>query len=121
MKSALAVCLLGFFQLVYAFPGELRVSIVPSSLITTEENAEFSIFCRVFPGSRSITTIKWTKDGIPLPTNEIRFRIESLNYLVVSSAKPSDSGIYKCTAYDSVESASGAVNVTVNGSSYLRG
>ena len=79
-----------------------------------QQEQEITIPCRVrgFPKP----SVLWSKDGRPLSRSK-RVSILADNTLVISSAHPSDQGIYECVAWNTAGQTRSSVAVRFTGKS----
>ncbi|XP_048510814.1 papilin isoform X3 [Athalia rosae] len=100
---------------VIVIPGRFRVPLkvtVPEATEPYPVGSEFTIPCNV--DSWLKPTVVWFKDDIPIQTND-RIKISDANRLIISDAEKTDSGTYRCEATTQDQTASGSVNITVEG------
>ncbi|XP_029346583.1 zwei Ig domain protein zig-1-like [Acyrthosiphon pisum] len=91
-----------------AVPVRVNISL-PTTMIAV--GSDLTIPCSV--DGYPIPTVTWYKDGQILRNNERTQATE--NKLVVVRTNASDSGSYKCEAYNSYSSDEKTVNITIEG------
>lgn len=75
--------------------------------------SDISLPCHVQGYPAPVVT--WTKDGVPLESDGMRYQITESHRLLVFGASPADSGYYRCVAANAFGSAEHAEQINVEG------
>ena len=96
------------YRVVISFPAPVTASVFPP-IIRAGVGSYFNIYCTA-TGSPAPSII-WSKLGGQLSPRAVI----SNGRLMIANASNTDSGIYKCTAYNSLGSSSDTANVSITG------
>ena len=96
--------------LVYLLSGLPIFTKVPPSLATPVQHTTYQVVCQAEGFPRPV--INWNRLGIPLPAGRTEVT-QGTGTLIIKKLIPADSGLYECTATNTVGTKRARINVAV--------
>ena len=96
--------------LVYLLSGLPIFTKVPPSLATPVQRTTYQVVCQAEGFPRPV--INWNRLGIPLPAGRTEVT-QGTGTLIIKKLIPADSGLYECTATNTMGTKRARINVTV--------